>query len=181
MLLMMMTRGTDAIYDQEADGQRSLVNSDTLPSEMSSEARQVLEQAGVVFGELVEGDPLFIYVTLPPGWTKQGTSHSMHSNLLDDKGRVRANMFYKAAFYDRRADLNLTRRYNTGRDYDREDVIIMFVTDSGERIFTGQEYSFSGEKYGDDYRAQEQVASTEINAWLMEHFPDWKSTAAYWD
>jgi hypothetical protein len=91
------------IYDQESAGQQQFVNSDTLPVEIDAESKKKLEAAGVKFGKAVEGDELFLYVDLPNGWKKVPTDHSMWSHLVDDKGTVRAEIFYKAAFYDRRA------------------------------------------------------------------------------
>jgi hypothetical protein len=35
----------------------------------------------------------------------------MHSKLIDDLGRERVSIFYKAAFYDRRADMRLVTHY----------------------------------------------------------------------
>src|SRR5690349_16739679 len=90
-----------AILAQESQGQRSFVGSDTLPTEMGAKDRLALEIAGVRFGETVPGDSLFQYVQLPAGWRKEAADHSMWSYLLDDKGRRRASIFYKAAFYDR--------------------------------------------------------------------------------
>lgn len=95
-----------AVEDQERSGQGSFVASDTLPADMRGDV-DGLKAAGVVFGELVEGDPLFRYVTLPPGWTKEPTEHSMWSRLFDDRGNERAMVFYKAAFYDRSAFLSI--------------------------------------------------------------------------
>lgn len=77
---------------------------------MSPEARETLETAGVKFGEVVEGDSLFQYVELPVGWKKQGTDHDMWSSLHDENGKEVATIFYKAAFYDRRAHLGLSRK-----------------------------------------------------------------------
>lgn len=101
---------SDAIYAQEKEGQQFFVGSDTLPTKMSNEARSTLESMGVKFVEVVEDDPLFQYVELPAGWTKQGTNHDMWSKLLDENGQEVASIFYKAAFYDRRASLTITRK-----------------------------------------------------------------------
>src|SRR5262249_23103348 len=95
------------IEAQEAAGQAMLCLSSTLPKECP---RAELEAYGVTFGDAQ--DDLFVKVTLPAGWKKQATDHSMHSDLLDDKGRKRASIFYKAAFYDRRADMHLVRRFS---------------------------------------------------------------------
>lgn len=99
---------SDAIVASEKAGQRSFVGSDTLPTEMHGNARAELEAAGVKFGEVVNGDPLFQYVELPSGWKKQGTSHDMWSTLFDETGKEVAQIFYKAAFYDRRAHLSMS-------------------------------------------------------------------------
>ncbi len=93
------------IEASEAAGQRQLVESCQLPVECLHDGRGELEAAGVVFGEPCEDDPLFCVAQLPAGWKKRGTDHSMWSDLIDDEGRVRATIFYKAAFYDRRAHM----------------------------------------------------------------------------
>lgn len=97
------------IYNQEAAGQEELVKSDTLPSNIDSESKKILEEAGVKFGNPVDGDPIFTYAELPAGWKKIPTDHSMWSNLVDETGKVRAQIFYKAAFYDRSAHISASR------------------------------------------------------------------------
>jgi hypothetical protein len=173
----------DTIMAQESAGQSGLVNSNTLPSDMSAEGRQVLEQAGVVFGDPVPGDDMFVNVNLPEGWRKVATSHSMWSDLVDDKGRKRASMFYKAAFYDRSAHLNTNRRFAIGMDYDRSDkgVIVKFVTDGDTKAFATKEYPYTGEKYREHYKTQDSAATDEVKAWLEEHYPNWEDASAYWD
>lgn len=99
---------SNAIETQEAHGQQSFIGSDTLPTEMTSDARKTLEKAGVKFLGTVPGDEIFQYVTLPKGWRKEATDHSMWSKLVDEKGKERASIFYKAAFYDRRSHLQMT-------------------------------------------------------------------------
>jgi hypothetical protein len=95
------------IEAQEARGQRELVSSEVLPSDCDSTSREALEAAGVVFGDQVEDDPIFQHVTLPEGWKKRPTDHSMWSELVDAEGNVRASIFYKAAFYDRSAHMSV--------------------------------------------------------------------------
>lgn len=96
--------GTDRyITEQESAGQRQLVHSDQIPTEGSD----ALVALGFTLGEVVQGDPMFRHVTLPEGWTKVGTDHAMHSEIRDQLGRARAGIFYKAAFYDRRAECHV--------------------------------------------------------------------------
>lgn len=105
-----LIKGTTAgtIEGQEARGQHSFVTSDTLPVDGLSRCRPVLEAAGAVFGEVCPKDPIFQFVTLPPGWSKKPTDHSMWSILVDAEGKERAAIFYKAAFYDRSAHILLS-------------------------------------------------------------------------
>lgn len=101
---------SNMIEEMEKQGQTSVNNSDTLPTEGSENPNWA--KVGVKFGDKVEGDELFRYVELPAGWKKQSTGHSMWNNLVDEKGRIRASFFYKAAFYDRGANIHMVRRYS---------------------------------------------------------------------
>jgi hypothetical protein len=94
------------IEQMERDGQRQLVNSDRLPSDVKGN-RAEWEALGFTFGEPDPDDPLFMPATLPPGWQRKATDHSMGSIIVDTLGRERVSIFYKAAFYDRKAHMNL--------------------------------------------------------------------------
>ena len=83
----------------EAHGQSELVVSEVLPTDGSD--NECWAKMGVIFGEPVKGDPIFRQATLPKGWSKKRTGHSMWSDLVDEQGKKRAAIFYKAAFYDR--------------------------------------------------------------------------------
>ena len=93
------------IERQERDGQRQLVNSDRLPTDCGDKAEWLA--LGFMFGDPDPSDPLFMPATLPPGWQRQATDHSMGSVIVDTLGRERVSIFYKAAFYDRRAFMRL--------------------------------------------------------------------------
>lgn len=173
--------GSRAILDQEAAGQSSFVSSTTLPTDMQGKSKAVLEAAGVKFLGVVEDDSMFQYVELPNDWKKVATGHSMWSDLVDDKGRKRAGIFYKAAFYDRSAHLSVNRRYGTGLDYDRlekEKVAVATVTDGNTVIFTTDPVRFEEDKAR--YDAQDKARALAV-AWLNEHFPNWGDASAYWD
>jgi len=175
-----------SINHQEAQGQKSFVNSETLPTDMARhgdyDTKAILEAAGVKFLGEVEGDPMFQYVELPAGWKKAPTDHSMWSKLLDDKGRERASIFYKAAFYDRSARLSLTTRFGFRRDYDKEEkegLAVTYVTDGGNVIHTTKPI-----KLPDDRQKRREVGHKTDNAasaWINKHYPDWQNPGAYWD
>lgn len=97
----------DLIGAQEKAGQQQLVHSDRLPTELHGD-RAAFEALGFTFGDPDPTDPLFAPATLPDGWTRQAADHDMWSYLLDQQGRRRVAIFYKAAFYDRRAAMRLT-------------------------------------------------------------------------
>jgi hypothetical protein len=96
------------IAEQEARGQRELVGSEQLPRDgLLGADRASWEGLGLKIDETTGDDPLFCRVELPAGWKKVATDHAMWSHLVDDQGRVRGKIFYKAAFYDRSARLTL--------------------------------------------------------------------------
>jgi len=170
----------NAIYAQEARGQRSFVESETLPMECSREAKATLEAAGVKFLGEVPGDPLFQYVELPSGWKKMPSEHSMWSYLVDEKGRTRASIFYKAAFYDRNARFSVDRRYHTEFDYDRfasKHVAITRVMDGKTEIYATEPRVVEGKE---SYEVSPE-ANAVAEQWLTEHYPEWKNPGAYWD
>lgn len=105
----LLAAGNDGyIMNMEAQGQRQLVNSTVLPVEIQG-AFVDWEAHGFVFGDPVADDPLFREVTLPEGWRKEPSDHDMWSYVVDAAGVRRVAVFYKAAFYDRRAFMRLER------------------------------------------------------------------------
>lgn len=173
------------IEAQEARGQQAFSQSSTLPKEMGYNAsREKLEQIGFVFGK--DYDDIFINVTFPEGWSIKPTEHSMHSDLLDNKGRARGSVFYKAAFYDRRAYVGLNRRFSVHshpEDNFKSDIDYKeradgnwygAVLDCGEVVFKTE--GIKGATYPQRDELQEKA-----KAWLIENYPDHENVMAYWD
>ena len=161
------------IERQEAAGQRTLVASAMLPKEISGATREELTALGFKFGADV--DDLFVQCELPPGWTKRGTDHSMHSDLLDEQGRKRAGIFYKAAFYDRKADMSMRRRYSVScyRDGGTDQMRRIDVMDGDEVV------QAFGEVRRDDYKGMDALKK-KARAWLTEQHPAWEDPLACW-
>lgn len=165
------------IEAQEAAGQAMLVASEQLPKEMRGATREQLEALGFVFGGDV--DELFVTAHLPPGWKKVASYHSMHSDLVDDKGRVRAGIFYKAAFYDRRADISFKSRYaenHYAECAEQPESYQVQAEDAGQVIHVFGTYAKGSEGW-DECNRLEKIA----RAWLDEKFPQWCDQLAYWD
>lgn len=107
-LLALATGDTSSIIEtQERAGQAQLVNSDRLPTDSQGGCDADFEAFGFTFGEPDPKDPLFRPAQLPEGWTREGSDHDMWSYVVDQLGRRRVAVFYKAAFYDRRAFMRL--------------------------------------------------------------------------
>ena len=177
----MVIGSSNTIERQEAQGQQSFVESDTLPTDGGD--KQALEAFGFKFLGPVEGDPLFQYVEMPKGWKKVPSDHSMWSYIHDEQGRERIAVFYKAAFYDRSAHYSVNKRFGVRRDYGRKDASVAQVLDGGKVIFsTGPRKYFPGEAretWMKNY-ALDDEAKKEAADWLATQYPEWESVAAYW-
>lgn len=92
------------IEAQEKRGQVEQAKKQTLPQDLK---RAEFEALGFVFGEPL--DDLFVNVTFPTGWEKKPTDHSMWTDIVDETGKKRGAIFYKAAFYDRSAHAYLVK------------------------------------------------------------------------
>lgn len=169
------------IEAQESAGQATFCLSATLP--IKDCPRKELEAMGVKFGGKV--DDLFLSVTLPAGWKKQATDHAMWSDLLDDKGRKRAAIFYKAAFYDRSAHMHLLCRYGVNQyspcdeagnamDYSTHTHMRTMATDCGNPLWV------FGVCPRGDYENRDALLA-KATAWLDERYPEWRNPTKYWD
>lgn len=161
------------IEAQERAGQASLVGNTTLPKDMDfGNTRETLKQMGITLG--AEVDDLFVEAQLPDGWTKRATDDAMWSDLLDEKGRRRAAIFYKAAFYDRNAHMSLCLRYRCDCYEPCDDGYSTVVKDGDTAI------QVIGARWKGDYKLGEEHYNQAVD-WLDSHYPDWKDPLAYWD
>lgn len=133
-----------AIERQEKRGKIALKNSFNLPIKYNGDLKEQREYSNSLKSMgikiLEESDDLFMKVELPEGWKIKPTDHSMWSNLIDDKGRERASIFYKAAFYDREAFISFNRRFNISyeiADYDKKlfEHQPEYIQDGFEEVF----------------------------------------------
>lgn len=90
------------IEAQEKAGQIEQTFLDTLPKDCP---QAQFEALGFKF--LGEHNDLFLKVEFPKGWRKKATDHDMWTDIIDETGTKRGSIFYKAAFYDRRAEARL--------------------------------------------------------------------------
>lgn len=182
------------IEAQELAGQVSFVQSETLPKEANGLQGIDLLSVYAALGIEVLGkaDDLFYSVKLPEGWHKEAENHAMWSRLVDNKGRERATIFYKAAFYDRSAHINFTLRYRSGErpvggwDAYRDSEIVAwecYVTDCGQDIFVTEPTPSvdRSQQYETPFYELKQGKRLAADQWLAKHFPMHNDPSAYWD
>lgn len=161
-----------AIEASEKAGQTALVQSTDMPLDLGA-PKGAYEALGFTFGEPI--DSLFQKATLPPGWTRAATGHSMHSDILDEKGRKRVSVFYKAAFYDRRANCDLVRRFSIVPLYNEKwDALGMTAKDGDAVIAT-----FAESKAPLSHE-QEVAARAVAKKWLDDAFLGWEDPTKHW-
>lgn len=178
------------IESMERAGQAQLVASTSIPTRRIGCTEDQLRALGFELGPLPkEGeDQLFRPARLPQGWSIKPTDHSMHSDLLDDRGYRRGGIFYKAAFYDRSAHLSLSVRLKVREDWEaakRDGTVAYEVTaqmpgDSEKTIHRSEH----PEKFDPSDRrgwAAGRSLEGEVASWLAEHYPQHEDPLAYWD
>lgn len=190
-LAAMLPGGIEA---QEAAGQRELTRaSSSLPingtlegnyGRERPELRPQWEAVGFTFGKPVPNPhgrpPIFVEATFPPGWSLKPTDHSMWSHVIDAKGRKRASVFFKAAFYDYNAHtFGLECRYVVEGEYgpapDHALTAYIVKDADGEKAIHRVPVPAGA---GYDERTKYSKAA---EAWLAEHFPDHANPLVYWD
>ena len=185
-----MTPG--GIEQQEARGQIAVVTQKLMPRYADGRkelANDIYKKLGIVI--IGEHDDILVNVKLPDGWKLEPTEHSMWSELHDKKGRKRAQMFYKAAFYDRSAYLEvMTRfsrdvvpedRYETNISYEKRQKIpwLGVVQDCEKDVFTTKPVKLTGDFSKDELTKGKLLG--QCDAYLQKRFPNWRDQFAYWD
>jgi hypothetical protein len=90
------------IEDQEAKGQELVSKLCLIPKDVRDRKLADLILEGFVC--LKDFDDLFFQMNLPEGWRILASRKGSYwSTILDELGKIRYRLFYKAACYDRRA------------------------------------------------------------------------------
>lgn len=179
LLLKAMVLGASAsIQEMEAEGQREFLQSDVMPARCQNfsflgdvdhaiQRDRMLEALGFTVGTPVVGDPQFVLASLPTGWRKVGSDHSMWSYILDQRGRRRVSVFYKAAHYDRSAHFSV-ERWLCVDAYHGPKASQVVVLGGGQllRLFG---------------TSADLDASATAKLWAMTTFPDYDDELAYWN
>jgi hypothetical protein len=178
-LLVNQIIGGNTIEDMELMGRDELLLADQIPVDCGGASiDEQLQSLGFILGDVTEADPIFRAATLPPGWSKRATENSYWSDIVDDRGRVRFRIGYKAAYYDRWARLNTERRFGFMTDYGQQDgpdqINRIVLTDCGVETELIGSY---GRSDWDELDRLQDAAVARLNAIQ----PLWREFAAYWD
>lgn len=171
---------------QEVVAQRRRLPTDGLDKKQA-------EAVGIEVHDVDTNDPIWTHVTLPEGWKIERTDHSMHTKLVDEKGRKRGGIFYKAAYYDRSANMHFTRRftvnaygddcvdppYESGKPWPKKQRQRVLVKDTAtDEVLFATDWLEPEEPRNFD---AEEALVKEACEWLDETFPLHNHPAAYWD
>lgn len=159
--------------EQKRD-QTALVKALMLPKQVGGATRKQLEALGFKFGD--DFDELFVKCEYPPGWQKRPADHPMHIDLVDEQGRKRAGIFFKATSHDRRATMGMKGRFyvDAYRAGSQKGCFRCVVTDGDEVLFD------AGERGEGDFEKGDEMKGL-CEHWLDEKHPDWRNPLAYWD
>lgn len=185
MFLRMMSGERNVVENMEREGHEKAIRQGLMPK-MMHPAKEEWEKIGFVFKEI--DDDLMYSVTLPEGWSRRMTDHDMHSEIVDANGLVRGTMFYKASFYDRKADMILLPRYKiTYKEEDLgSDVYLrtVYFGNENEVIYVAGEVFGHHDAEMNEYqeiRRQTEELKTKAKVYALENYPDYDSEFAYWD
>jgi len=149
---------------------------------------------GIEFGEATSKD-MFVPVKLADGWKKVRTDHPLWTHLIDDKGRIRAEIFYQSAFWDSEAFIRLVRRFTIRKVYfeteDDNRPIQFEIHDSGVVMYQtkitnpGRRPDRSGTEeskaFYERQEAMQKDSQKECKDFLDAQWPDWEQDWAHWD
>lgn len=130
-------------------------------------------------------------VQLPDGWTIESTDHPMWNNLLDDKGRNRAKVFYKACcgIMDE-ADITFNTRYyifvdTVSQEGDwrqkMESGYIGYIKDRDNDSVIYQTDKFEGTtEVLNDSDIRRDVRKV-LEKYMEKNYPEYEDIFAYWN
>jgi len=169
----------ELLRDENGLGRREVVDH-------KGRARQPWEAMGIKILGIDPEDDLFTKVELPEGWTigpDPKDEYGKRSLLLDAKGAKRASIFYKAAYYERRASITPLCRYTLEHGLEDENnwegSQWRYVIDNatGKTLFKAPTRTRE-----EDYAAGRGKEMWDIaEKWLDDHYSEWHHSAAYWE
>lgn len=132
---------------------------------------------------------LFQEVSYPPGWGNAPTKSHLWTDIIDEHGRVRGAIFYKAEAHDLRAHAVLYPRFSVGLDLsDRamaQSTATMLIEDRlglvNMRIDGLTKVNWAGDRaVAEAASSAELAAERKLKEWLDTNYPAWTTILGHW-
>lgn len=134
----------------------------------------------------ISPDDITYETTLPTGWRLQHGKYSSWINIIDEFDNIRGKMFYKTSNCEKKAHMNLYRKYKISAAYLNGDYFtrtIFFGNDEEVLFVAGQitgMLSTNEETIKKAHEEEERLIAIAIN-WANENYPNWQNVDAYWN
>jgi hypothetical protein len=182
ILLRAMSGEENVLENFEKERGEEAARSNYLAKRMKPE-KEIWELLGFTFTD-IPGDDVLCQANLPKGWKIVDTEHHMYKDIIDEMGRKRGSMFYKAAIYDKSAHMSLVPRYGVNVDYDDNGNETIYFGNEEERLFVsgklGALKSGIGREGWEKYSADRDALLCKARAYGNEYYPGFENVLAYW-
>jgi len=174
----------ELIDQREQEGQK-MVNSEIMLSREMNPSKEVWEKLGFVFYE-IPGNKVLYKAELPKGWKLVPNEHPMWSNLIDEFGNLRGQMFYKSSYTIDISNMELFKKYGIRRKNISDDPIIdeYYFGNPKEVLFVGGRTTLplnATDEQREEYFKQESEIRAKLLEFADENYPGWDDPCAYWD
>ena len=160
---------------QQSEARAWFLEAMVLPAQGLESIRDELIESGGRIGGPLLSDPLFVHADLPAGWRIDCTDRPSTSLIVDDAGRVRAEVFYRVDNVERVATIRREPQYVIRIDLLRvlrhESVAVVF--DGGLPIHETAPIEYSPSNSADRYFADE-MSLLAARRFLDQHCPEWR-------
>ncbi|MDE5539005.1 MAG: hypothetical protein K2J20_00790 [Bacilli bacterium] len=147
----------------------------TMMAKEMTPRREVWEQLGFVFSD-IPGDEVLCYATLPKGWNIKATNPVV-TEIIDENGMIRGQIFYTATENARSATMYLKCRYEIYSRHVEDDYsgIEVVFGNANEELFVARLTHLSNDLEYERIRLIDKV-----QCWANENYPGWENVDAYW-
>lgn len=169
------------VSNNEKKDNVEIIDGVVMPREMHP-SRKDWEDLGFTFND-IPGDNVLCVATLPEGWSIKPTDQPMWSDVVDENGITRGDMFYRASTYDRDAHMKLWPRYGIRREVIGKETEIYFGN-ADEKLFVAGsvtvDFNASKEEIENQFETINELILVAQD-FANENYPYWENVHAYWN
>lgn len=148
----------------------------TLPVHGLSDVAPMIEAAGGFIGSPLPDDPLFVACALPCGWRMRASGRPCFTLIVDESGRVRAEVFYRRDALGRVAHVWSEPRFAVRIDPKRalQNQAVAVVYDGGLPVWETASIEFCPDDDAERLYADEAVILAG-RKWLDKEHNGWRA------